>query len=74
MQVSSPSHFLPGPYCCLLYIWEDGLIMSPYIKPLLSKQDNEVLHDIFGFSPKRKLLSGTQKLSGTEKVSTYYVA
>ncbi|KAL1813982.1 uncharacterized protein LOC108227977 [Daucus carota subsp. sativus] len=30
-------------------------------------QDNEVLHDIFGFSPKRKLLSGTQKLSGTEK-------
>lgn len=30
-------------------------------------QDNEVLHDIFGFSPKRNLLSGTQKLSGTEK-------
>ncbi|KAK1366912.1 interferon-related developmental regulator 1 [Heracleum sosnowskyi] len=30
-------------------------------------QDNEVLHDIFGFTPKRNLLSGTQKLSGTEK-------
>lgn len=30
-------------------------------------QDNEVLHDVFGFTPKRNLLSGTQKLSGTEK-------
>ncbi|KAK1391563.1 Interferon-related developmental regulator 1 [Heracleum sosnowskyi] len=31
-------------------------------------QDNEVLHDIFGFSPKRKLFYGTEKrLSGTEK-------
>ncbi|KAK1381295.1 Interferon-related developmental regulator 1 [Heracleum sosnowskyi] len=31
-------------------------------------QDKEVLHDIFGFTPKRNLLSGTQKLSGTEKI------
>ncbi|XP_074380002.1 uncharacterized protein LOC141721141 isoform X2 [Apium graveolens] len=31
-------------------------------------QDNEVLHDIFGFSPKRKLFSATEKrISGTDK-------
>lgn len=47
------------------------MIVCPYVKPLVYKQDNEVLHDIFGFTPKRNLLSGMQKLSGTEKVSTY---
>ncbi|XP_063944890.1 uncharacterized protein LOC108211837 isoform X4 [Daucus carota subsp. sativus] len=38
---------------------------SGFVKQM---QENEVLHDIFGFSPKRKLFSGTEKhISGTEK-------
>ncbi|KAM7514413.1 hypothetical protein LguiA_003996 [Lonicera macranthoides] len=30
-------------------------------------QENELLHDVFGFTPKKKLLSGVERISATEK-------
>lgn len=36
---------------------------------MLCKQDNEILHSVFGFEPKKKLSSGSEKrISGVEKV------
>lgn len=40
----------------------------------LLKQDNELLHDIFGFTPKKKSLLGVEhQISSSEKVSSFVV-
>lgn len=37
-------------------------------------QENEFLHDVFGFSPKKKYLSnGEHRMSGGEKVSLWMI-
>ena len=38
------------------------------------KQENEVLHDVFGFTPKRKQLPGDEhRMSVSDKVSSYHI-